>query len=140
VLFVFLLRFLLSSGIIKADKNKRVSFLESLDVARKVVEAAGEKLATDISLLDVRDVCTFASYFVICSGDSERQLNAIGEEIEQTLKKSGVRAIHVEGDPSSGWILYDYGDVIIHVFSPEERNFYQFDELWHKGKPVIRIQ
>jgi ribosome-associated protein len=93
----------------------------------------------DISLLDVRDVCTFASYFVICSGESARQLQAICDEIEQYLKKNGVRVIHREGTSDSGWMLYDYGDVVIHVFSQAERDFYQFDELWHKAIPIVRI-
>ncbi len=93
----------------------------------------------DISLLDVRDVCTFASYFVICSGESARQLQAICGEIEQSLKKNGVRVIHHEGTSDSGWMLYDYGDVVVHVFAPAERDFYQFDELWHKGTPIVRI-
>ncbi len=115
-------------------------FLESIDVARRAVETVSEKLATDISLLDVREVCTFASYFVICSGDSERQLQAISDEIEQVLKKEGVRASHLEGSPSSGWLLCDYGGVIIHVFTPAMRDFYQFNELWHKATPVVRIQ
>jgi ribosome-associated protein len=93
----------------------------------------------DISLLDVRDVCTFASYFVICSGESARQLRAICDEIEHSLKKDGVRVINREGTSDSGWMLYDYGDVVVHVFAPAERDFYQFDELWHKGIPVVRI-
>ncbi|MDP2919044.1 MAG: ribosome silencing factor [Dehalococcoidia bacterium] len=109
-------------------------------MARQAVEAAGEKQAADILLLDVREVCTFASYFVICSGESERQLKAIGEEVEQTLKKSGERILHEEGTADSGWMLYDYGDVVVHIFSPAERNYYQFDELWSKGKTIVRIQ
>lgn len=94
----------------------------------------------DISLLDVREVCTFASYFVICSGESGRQLQAIGDEIEESLKKRAVRILHQEGTQNSGWMLYDYGDVVIHIFDPAERDFYQFDELWHKGVPIVRIQ
>jgi len=117
-----------------------VGFLESIDIARQAVEAAGDKQAVDISLLDVREVCTFASYFVICSGESGRQLQAICDEIEQSLKKRGVRTLHQEGTPASGWMLYDYGDVVMHVFAPAEREFYQFDELWHNGIPVVRIQ
>lgn len=129
-----------SSAIIKVQQPVGVRLLESLEIARQAVEAAGEKQAGDISLLDVREVCTFASYFVICSGESGRQLQAIGDEIEQSLKKRGVRTLHQEGTPDSGWMLYDYGDVVVHVFSPEERDFYQFDELWHKGIAVLRVQ
>jgi len=103
------------------------------------VEIAGEKLATDISLLDVREICSFASYFVICSGESDRQLKAIAEDIEITLKKAGERVIHSEGETSS-WVLLDFGDVVVHIFSPAEREYYQFDELWNKAKPVLRIQ
>ena len=66
-------------------------------------------------------------------------MQAICDTIEQSLKKDGVRVIHREGAPDSGWMLYDYGDVIIHVFSQAERDFYQFDELWHKGTPIVRI-
>ena len=115
-------------------------FLEGIEIARKAVEAAGEKQASDIVLLDVSKICTFADYFVVCSGESERQLKAIGDEIEQTLKKQGTRAIHQEGTSSSGWLLYDYGDVLIHIFAPAEREFYQLDELWSQATPVIRIQ
>ena len=115
-------------------------FLEGIEIARKAVEAAGEKQASDIVLLDVSKICTFADYFVVCSGESERQLKAIGDEIEQTLKKHGARSIHQEGTSSSGWLLYDYGDVLIHIFAPAERDFYQLDELWSQATQVIRIQ
>ena len=104
------------------------------------MEAATEKQASDIVLLDVRKICSFADYFVVCSGDSERQLAAIGDEIEHTLKKEGVMPLHREGTSDSGWMLYDYGDVLIHVFSPAERAFYQLDELWNQAVPVVRIQ
>jgi ribosome-associated protein len=115
-------------------------FLESIEIARRAVEASSDKLATDIALLDVREVCSFASYFVICSGDNERQLQAIGDEIEHVLKKDGVRVSHREGTPDSGWLLYDFGDIIVHIFAPVEREFYQFDELWRKAVPIVRIQ
>jgi ribosome-associated protein len=90
--------------------------------------------------MDVREVCSFASYFVICSGDSDRQLSAIGEEIAHALKKNGVLPLQKEGAPDSGWMLYDYGDVVVHVFAPAERGLYQLDKLWGKALPVLRIQ
>ena len=114
--------------------------MQGIEIARKAIEAASEKQASDVVLLDVSKICSFADYFVICSGDSERQLAAIGDEIEQTLKKAGVRPIHFEGTASSGWLLYDYTDVLIHIFSPAERAFYQLDELWNQAVPVVRIQ
>lgn len=114
--------------------------LEVLEIARKAVEIASEKQATDILLLDIRDVCTFADYFVICSGESSRQLRAIYEEIEHALKKEGILPHHVEGDVDSGWLLLDFGDVIVHIFAPFEREFYQLDKLWSEARTVLRIQ
>ena len=105
-----------------------------------MVEATTDKQASDIVLLDVREICSFASYFVICNGESERQIKAIYGEIEQVLKKEGVLPRHREGALNSGWLLFDYGDVIIHVFSPAEREFYQLAELWSQAVPVVRIQ
>lgn len=114
--------------------------MEAIELARSAVEAASDKQASDIVLLDARDVCGFADYFVICSGDNERQIRAIYDEIEQNLKKAGALPRHREGTMDSGWLLLDYGDVIVHVFSALEREYYQLDELWCEAKPVLRIQ
>jgi ribosome-associated protein len=91
-------------------------------------------------LLDVCGLCGFADYFVICTGESQRQLRAITDDIAKTLKKEGSIPTHYEGSSDSGWLLIDYGDVIIHVFGNEEREFYNLDELWSAGKTVLRIQ
>jgi len=114
--------------------------LEGIEVARKAVEAASNKQAIDIVLLDARGVCSFADYFVICSGGTERQVGAICDEIEHMLKKEGVPPRHQEGTIDSGWLLLDYGDVVVHVFAPLERDYYQLDDLWGQAKPVLRIQ
>jgi ribosome-associated protein len=111
-----------------------------LTVANKVVEIASDKQASDIVLLDVHDVCSFADYFVICTGESERQLKTIYDEVEQVLKKEDVRPHHREGTLDSGWLLFDFGDVIVHVFSRPEREYYKLDELWSEAVPVVRIQ
>jgi ribosome-associated protein len=104
------------------------------------VEAAADKQAIDIVLLDAREVCSFADYFVICSGDSERQLTTIYEEVGHRLKNAGIVPNHREGTIDSGWLLLDFGDVIIHIFAPVEREYYQLAELWSEAKPVLRIQ
>ncbi len=114
--------------------------MEALDVARKVVEVAGEKQAADMLILDIRGTCSFADFFVICSGESERQIKAIYEEVRHGLKEVGVYPHHYEGTPESGWVLIDIGDVIVHIFSPEERENYQLDKLWHEATTVLRIQ
>ena len=104
------------------------------------MEAAADKQASDIVLLDARQVCSFADYFVICSGDSERQISAIYDEVGHRLKQEGVMPYHHEGTIDSGWLLLDFGDIIVHIFAPFEREYYQLDELWSQATPVVRIQ
>ena len=101
---------------------------------------ASDKQAEDIVLLDVRDLCSFADYFVICSGESRRQLSAIAEEIDKTFHKKGPKLQHKEGDVESGWLLMDYGDVIVHIFGADERKFYRLDKLWAKAVPLVRVE
>lgn len=91
-------------------------------------------------LLDVRGIVSFADYFVMCSGQSNRQINAIYDEILHSLKKESILPRHREGTVDSGWLLLDYGDVVIHIFAPTEREYYQLDELWSQASPVVRIQ
>jgi len=105
-----------------------------------VVEAVGDKQAADIVLLDARGVCSFADYFVICNGDSQRQIQAIYDEVGHALKKDGILPHHHEGTVDSGWLLLDFGNVIVHIFAPFEREYYQLDKLWSQATPIIRIQ
>ena len=105
-----------------------------------MVEIAGDKQAQDIILLDVRGVVGFSDYFVILSGETSRQMDAIYDEIVRLLKKEGVLPLHYEGSVASGWLLIDYGDIIVHIFSPLEREYYRLDELWGEASTVVRIQ
>lgn len=114
--------------------------LETIDYARKAVDVASEKQATDILLLDIRKVTTFADFFVIMTAESRRQMDALSEDMEGEMKRSGASLHHREGTPESGWLLLDFGDVIVHLFAPEERDFYKLEELWAKGQQVVRIQ
>jgi ribosome-associated protein len=114
--------------------------LEPVEVARKAIEVASDKQATDIVMLDTREVCAFSDYFVICSGESKRQIEAISDEVHRVLGKEGVRLQHREGNVGSGWILLDFGDVVIHVFAAPEREYYQLERLWSRATPLIRIQ
>ncbi|MGD0779960.1 MAG: ribosome silencing factor [Dehalococcoidales bacterium] len=104
------------------------------------MDAASDKQASNIVLLDVRKVCSFTDYFVICSGESGRQIRTINDEIEKALKKDGVLPHHREGGLDSGWLLLDYTDVIVHIFDTVERDYYKLDELWQEAKTVLRIQ
>jgi ribosome-associated protein len=91
-------------------------------------------------LLDIRDVASFADYFVIASAESSRQMDAILESVEEALREDRPTLIGREGEPKSGWVLLDYGDVIVHLFAPEERAYYDLEGLWHTATPVVRIQ
>jgi ribosome-associated protein len=111
-----------------------------LDIARMAVEAAEDKKAADIVLLDVTGLTTIADYFVICSGGSERQLAAIVDSIVERVREVGVRPYAREGAPLSHWLLLDLGSVIVHVLAPPERDFYQLERLWAQAKTVVRVQ
>jgi ribosome-associated protein len=119
----------------------REQSLEAQELARRIVEIASDKLATDIVLLDIRPIATVADYFVVASTGSERQLQAVVRDIEQALRNDdGVRPLRVEGQSSSGWVLMDYGDVVVHLFSVEQRAFYRLEELWSAAVPLVRMQ
>ena len=120
---------------------QRESSLEAQALARRIVEIASDKLATDIVLLDIRPIATVADYFVVASTASDRQMQAVVRDIEQTLRNDdGVRPLRVEGRASSGWVLLDYGDVVAHLFSAEQRSFYRLEELWAAAVPLVRMQ
>jgi len=123
---------------IKANLENRT--LKSIEVARLAVEAASNKQADNIVMLDTKQVCSFADYFVICSGDSPRQIEAIRQEIRDKLKSDDIVPFHIEGGADSGWVLLDLGDVVVHIFSPSQRDYYRLDDLWQEATPVIRIQ
>lgn len=114
--------------------------LEPTELARKIVDLIVEKKGSDVTLLDIRPISVIADYFVICSGSSERQVQAIVEEVVDRVKADNIRPLHVEGMPSSGWMLIDYGSVIVHIFAPATREYYQLEKLWSKAKTVVKIQ
>lgn len=98
-----------------------------------------DKQASSIVLLDVRKVCSYTDYIILCNGESIPQLEAIQTEMTNVSKKEGSRP-RIEGDSDSGWILVDMGDVVVHVFSPPEREYYQLDELWSEAQTLVKIQ
>lgn len=91
-------------------------------------------------LFDVRAVSLLADYFIICSGDTERQVKAIVDDVIETAKELGFKPLQIEGAPASGWMVLDYGDVIAHMFLPPQRDYYQLEELWSDAQLVVRIQ
>lgn len=121
-----------------AAKKKSVTGAEAEAIPfwLTAVRAAESKKAVDIKVLDLREVTSFADYFVICSGTNPRQVQAIAEEIDMELGKRGERATSLEGFKNGEWILADYGDMIVHVFSPKARDFYELERLWRHAKAV----
>jgi ribosome-associated protein len=111
-----------------------------LDIARRVVALAEDKKAADIVLLDLAELTTLADYFVICSGGSERQLEGIADAIVEGLAGMGERPIGREGTSASHWVLLDFGSVVVHVFTPPERDYYQLERYWSEAKTVLRVQ
>ena len=100
------------------------------------LHAVGEKKAFDVVVLDLREVATFTDFFVITTGANERQVQAISDEVYDTLKKAGSAAARVEGYKTAEWVLLDYGDFIVHVFEQKARQFYDLERLWRESKRV----
>jgi ribosome-associated protein len=115
--------------------------LEAIDLARTLVDVLEEKKAEDIVLLDLAGHSAFADFFIICTGTSERQLDALVDAVDETARKAyQLKSPRVEGHPAGGWVLADFGAVIVHAFSPAQRHRYKLEELWHECKVMLRIQ
>lgn len=106
------------------------STVSTTDRVRGAVHAALDRKARDLKVLNLGPVSDFTDYFLICSGTSERQVQAISEAIQEALAAEGVRPLHVEGQRGGHWVLLDYGDLVAHVFQPEPREFYGLERLW----------
>jgi len=100
------------------------------------VRAAESKKALDIRVLDLRDVTSFADFFVVCSGANPKQIQAISEEIGSQLAERGEYPVSVEGYDNAEWVLADYGDYLVHVFSAKARAYYELERLWRHAKVV----
>jgi ribosome-associated protein len=112
---------------------------DASELAHRIVEIASDKKGNDIVLLRTAELTTMADFFVIVSGRSDRQVQALAGAIVDELRDDGIRALGVEGRQSSRWVLLDFGSVIVHVFAPEEREFYGLERLWGKAAQVVRV-
>jgi ribosome-associated protein len=104
------------------------------------VDASADKKASDVILLDIRELSVLADFFVICTGNNPRQINAIRSAIEDKMDELSVHMRGQEGSGESGWLLLDYGDVIVHIFGPMEREFYRLERLWSGAPTVVYLQ
>ena len=112
---------------------------DAAELAHRIVEIASDKKGNDIVMLRTAELTTMADFFVICSGRSDRQVAALSDAIVEELRKEGTRPLGMEGRQSARWVLLDYGSVIVHVFAPEEREYYGLERLWGKAVQVVRI-
>lgn len=109
-------------------------------MARAIVDILEDKKAEDIVLMDIQEVTTIADYFVICSGTSNRMLDALADAVREKMREEHHIKGRVEGLPQNGWMLADYGDVVVHIFSEDQREYYRLEELWSGGKTLLRLQ
>lgn len=99
-----------------------------------------DKKGEDIVLIDIRELTTLADYFVICSGGSDRTLNALVDAVQEKIREQHKVKGRIEGQPQDGWMLVDYGDVVLHVFSKDQRSYYRLEDLWREGRVLLRLQ
>jgi len=105
-----------------------------------IVDAISERFGSNTVLLDMADVSLLADFFVLSNAESLPQFQAIVDEVEKRAREGGSRPLHIEGVPESGWVLVDFGSVVVHIFSPELRAYYDLENLWKKARLVVRIQ
>jgi len=113
--------------------------LEPLALARRLVDLSVDKLASDVILMEIGELSVIADYFVICTGETARQLDAIRYEIQKQLKAEGELPVGTEGTAASGWVLVDYGSVVVHIFAPSQRERYRLERLWSDAKVILRV-
>lgn len=104
------------------------------------MNALEEKKGEDILLLDVQKVASFTDYFVICTASSSRMLNALADGILEKVREAHTKKGRVQGTPEAGWIVIDYGDIVVHLLDEELRGYYKLEELWRDGKLLLRLQ
>jgi ribosome-associated protein len=114
--------------------------LNTLELAHTIVEALEDKKGENIVLMDLQNIAMFTDYFVICSGTSDRMLDALADAVVEKVRESTSLKGHPQGQSASGWVVVDFGSVIVHCFAPETRDFYKLEELWKEGKVLLRLQ
>lgn len=110
--------------------------MEARETAVKIAAILDKKKALDVKVLDIHELTTLGDYFVICNGTSSTHIKALADEMEFQMKQEGILPNHSEGYTSASWILLDYGNVIVHVFTPDAKDFYSLERLWSDAPEV----
>ena len=114
--------------------------MNTLELAHTIVEALEDKKGENIVLMDLQNIAMFTDYFVICTGTSDRMLDALAEAVIEKIREAANLKGRPQGQSASGWVVVDFGSVIVHCFAPETRDFYKLEELWREGKVLLRLQ
>ena len=109
-------------------------------MARTIVNALEDKKGEDILLLDIKDIVSFTDYFIICTATSNRMLNALADGVIEKTLAGYKRKGRIEGGPEAGWMVVDYGDIVVHLFDKDLRQYYKLEELWKEGKVLLRVK
>ena len=109
-------------------------------MARSVIDTLEDKKGENILLMNIENIASFADYFVICNGTSDRMLQSLGDAVMEIVKKKFGLNSSVEGESVDGWLVIDLGDVVVHLFSPDQREYYDLEKLWDRGKILVRLQ
>ncbi len=128
-----------ATNVIRPYPRRRIK-IESVELARDIAGISAELLAEDITLLDISEISSFADVFIVATADNIRQLRALQREILEQMRTAGIRPRRVEGEAEGGWILLDYGDVIAHLLTKEQRDFYRLEDLWIEAPVLLKIQ
>lgn len=110
--------------------------MEAIELVKTAVAALEDKKAEDITVIDIKEISVIADYFIIANASNQNQLGAMKDAVDEALYKIGIHAKQVEGNNHSTWILMDYQDIIVHLFSKEDRLFYDLERIWRDGKRV----
>jgi ribosome-associated protein len=111
-----------------------------LEIARNIVNVLEDKKGENILLLDIHEIASFADYFVLCNGTSDRMLTALADAVSENAHQQFELSVRIEGRAEDGWLLIDLGDTIVHLFSPDQREYYHLEQLWDKGKVLVKLQ
>lgn len=110
------------------------------EIAQTIINSLEEKKGENILLLDINSISSFADYFIICTGTSDRMLDALADSVVLSVNKKHSIKGHIEGTSQSGWVLIDFGSTLVHLFSPLQRDYYQLEKLWQEGKIILHVQ
>jgi ribosome-associated protein len=124
----------------KATAATETALQTTEDYARFSAEFLSDRLGSDILLLDVTGICSYADYFVIATGETDRHLDAMAGDLIREVRKRGLHAGHSEGEGRGGWVLIDFPGFIVHLFSRPQRDYYALEKLWARGTEVVRLQ